>query len=225
MTSGSLAPSEQQQQQSQMSTAIWNGARPHPDLLVNRRGPKRPLGGEDDGGVLYPQPSSQPQIPPQLADAAPLLAQHLMDQVEELLTSATQHTFLSQAGSGSLPEIALTQWLGQIGHVSRSLVSFTGALIGKIRIPDGANLERELPFRCLDFLCSAVNNLKKELEFLEATKRKYGLDVNFDEPEAPTKGFLDLFNSASHPSATLLEGMVMLLAVEVVGCFLPYCCP
>nr|QCC62994.1 heme oxygenase-like protein [Phoma sp.] len=58
--------------------------------------------------------------------------------------------------------------------------------------------------------------MKKELEFLEATKRKYGLEVNFDEPKPPTKGFVDLFNSASSPSATLLEGMVVLWAIEIL---------
>jgi hypothetical protein len=115
-------------------------------------------------------------------------------------------------------ENALNQWLAQVGYISRSLVSFTGTLIGKVRIPETANLERDSTFRCLDLLCSAVNNVKKELEFLEATKRKYGLQVSFGEPNPPTKGFIDLFSSASCPSATLLEGMVMLWAVEIVGC-------
>jgi hypothetical protein len=146
------------------------------------------------------------------------LTQHLLIQAEDLLTDATQHSFLSHAGSGLLGENALNQWLAQIGYISRSLVSFTGTLIGKIRIPETANLERDSTFRCLDLLCSAVNNVKKEMEFLEATKRKYGLEVSFDEPKPPTKGFIDLFNSASCPSATLLEGMVMLWAVEIVGC-------
>ena len=91
-------------------------------------------------------------------------------------------------------------------------------MIGKIRIPETSNLERDSTFRCLDLLCSAVNNMKKELEFLEATKRTYGLEVNFDEPKPPTKGFIDLFNSASCPSATLLEGMVVLWGIEIVSC-------
>lgn len=167
--------------------------------------------------------SPRPSLPrtPQLAEV-PSLAQHLLVQAQDLLTNGTQHAFLSHAGCGLLTENALNQWLTQIGYISRSLVSFTGALIGKIRIPEIDDLECDSTFRCLDLLCSAVNNMKKELEFLEATKRKYGLEINFDEPKPPTKGFIDLFNSASCPSATLLEGMVMLWAIETVSCTPPF---
>jgi hypothetical protein len=209
--SGSLAPNQQQNQ----NPAIWNGTRPNFDVFVSRRGPDPPNDGTE--------PSSQDlrpvrlQTPPQPAEA-PSLAQHLLVQASGLLTSATHHTFLSHAGCGSLTESALNEWLAQIRYISRSLVTFTGALIGKIRIPETANLECDSTFRCLDLLCSAVNNLKTEMGFLEAIKRKYGLEVNFDEPKPPTKGLIDLFNSASCASATLLEGMVVLWAIEVVSC-------
>ncbi|KAL4995751.1 hypothetical protein BDV10DRAFT_187789 [Aspergillus recurvatus] len=208
LTSGRLTSSGQRYQ----DAAIWTGARPSPGLLVNRCGPNGALGGMEPTGS-----SPRPPLPTttQLAEA-PSLAQHLLAQAGDLLTNSTQHTFLSHAGCGLLTESALNQWLTQIGYVSRSLVSFTGALIGKIRIPEIDDLERDSTFRCLDLLCSAVNNMKKELEFLEATKRKYGLEVSFDEPKPPTKGFVDLFNSASCPSATLLEGMVMLWAIETL---------
>lgn len=213
LTRGDLAISDQQYQ----NAAVWTGARPIPDLLVNRCGPNDALVGMAPSGS-----SPRPSLPrtPQLAEA-PSLAQHLLAQAEDLLMNSTQNTFLSHAGCGLLTESALNRWLTQIGHISRSLVSFTGALIGKIRIPEINDLERDSTFRCLDLLCSAVNNTKKELEFLEATKRKYGLDVSFDEPKPPTKGFVDLFNSASCPSATLLEGMVMLWATETVSCVTP----
>lgn len=209
MTNGSLALSEQQSQ----NPAVWDGAKPNPDLQIDHREPNHTSGGMVPNGS-----ESKPFLPQTLQPAeAPSLAQHLLVQNGALLASATHHTFLSHAGCGSLTEDALNQWLAQIGYISRSLVSFTGALIGKIRIPETANLERDSTFRCLDLLCSAVNNMKKELEFLEATKRKYELDVDFDEPTPPTKGFIDLFNSASYPSATLLEGMVVLWAIEIVS--------
>jgi hypothetical protein len=64
--------------------------------------------------------------------------------------------------------------------------------------------------------------MKKELEFLETTKREYGLEVGLDEPRPPTKSFIDLFNSASCASATLLEGMVLLWAVEIVSCMMMF---
>ncbi|KAF2022974.1 heme oxygenase-like protein [Setomelanomma holmii] len=209
LTSGSLAPNQQQDQ----DPAISNGATSNPEFPCNRRSPKRSRNGMTPNG-----PGLRPFLPqtPKLVQA-PALAQHLLGQAEDLMISATHHSFLSHAGCGSLTENALNQWLAQIGYISRSLVSFTGALIGKIRIPETANLECDSTFRCLDLLCSAVNNTKRELEFLEATKRIYGLNVNFDEPNPPTKGFIDLFHSASCPSATLLEGMVVLWAIEVVS--------
>ncbi|KAF7561373.1 hypothetical protein G7046_g2771 [Stylonectria norvegica] len=208
LASGSLALSEQQNH----TTAIWNGARPQADVMVSPRPLSRPGGGTASRG-LGPQPS--PSQAPKITEA-PSLAHHLLAQAEDLLTNATQHTFLLHAGSGSLGENALNQWLAQVGYISRSLVPFAGALISKIRIPETANLEGDSTFRCLDLLCSAVINMKKELEFLEATKRKYGLEVSLDEPRPPTKSFVDLLNSASCPSATLLEGMVMLWAVEIL---------
>ncbi|KAG8676088.1 hypothetical protein FPOAC2_02169 [Fusarium poae] len=204
LASGSLTHNVQQQQ----SPAIWNGTRPHPDLMV-RHLSNRPLSTAAQVG-----PCSRPS--PSRASQPPSLAQHLLGQSEELLTNAVQHGFLAHAGSGSLSENAFNQWLAQIGYISRSLVPFTGALIGKIRIPETANLEHDSTFRCLDLLCSAVSNMKKELEFLEATKREYGLEVGLDEPKPATKSFIDLFNSASCASATLLEGMVLLWAVEIL---------
>ncbi|KAF2023619.1 hypothetical protein EK21DRAFT_13772, partial [Setomelanomma holmii] len=206
--SGTLASNDQQNQDS----STWSSAEPNSDLLNNRRGTNRSYNG------MTPNDSLPGPILPQTTQSseAPSLAQYLLIQNEALLTRATHHTFLSHAGCGVLTEDALSQWLAQIGFISRALVSFTGALIGKIRIPESANLGRDSTFRCLDLLCSAVSNMKKELEFLEATKRKYGLEVNFDEPKPPTKGFVDLFHSASSPSATLLEGMVVLWAIEIV---------
>ncbi|CAF3633100.1 unnamed protein product [Fusarium graminearum] len=119
------------------------------------------------------------------------------DQSEDLLTNAVQHSFLAYVGSGSLSENDFNQWLAQIGYISRSLVPFTIALIGKIRIPETENLEHNSTFRCLDLLCSAITNMKKELGFLEATKREYGLEVGLDELRLATKSFIGLFNSAS----------------------------
>ncbi|KAL4726846.1 hypothetical protein ACLX1H_005736 [Fusarium chlamydosporum] len=207
LASGSLVQSVQQHQ----PPAIWNGARPHPDLMVRHLSNRPPSGTVPVGPYSRPSPSRTSQ-----RSEPPSLAQHLLGQSEDLLISATQHSFLAHAGSGSLSENAFNQWLAQIGYISRSLVPFTGALIGKIRIPETANLEHDSTFRCLDLLCSAVSNMKKELEFLEATKREYGLEASLDEPRPPTKSFIDLFNSASCASATLLEGMVLLWAVEIL---------
>ncbi|KAJ5654826.1 hypothetical protein N7490_001829 [Penicillium lividum] len=216
LTNGALTVSDQQYQ----NVALWMGARASADLMVNHEGPNGTGLGIASRGSS--PPPSLPETPP-MAEA-PSLAQHLLAQAEDSLTSSTQHAFLAHAGCGLLPESALNQWLTQIGYISRSLVPFTGALIGKIRIPEVDDLEHNSTFRCLELLCAAVSNMKRELEFLEATKRKYGLQISFSEPTPPTKGFVDLFNSASCPSASLLEGMVMMWATEAVGCTDPQPC-
>ena len=51
-------------------------------------------------------------------------------------------------------------------------------------------------------------NLRKEIDFIEATKRKYGIHTD-GEPMTPyTKAYVDLFARATDHSASLLEGMV-----------------
>lgn len=190
---------------------IWRGAQPNPNLagMINRRGPQR-------------NPRSNPNAnhTPSRAAAAPKpsLASHLMSRLHDVLTAATQQSFLSHAGSGTLSAPALNQWLAQEIHISRALVTFVGALIGKIRIPEISNLQADPTFRALDLLCSAVNNMKKELEFLEGTKRKYDLRVDLEEPKPATQGFVDLFAAAASPQSSLLEGLVVLWATEHCFC-------
>lgn len=209
ISSGSLALNEKLDHR---NPQIWNVARANPNLLINRCDPHYPHGGMQT--TLSPQPSLPRESP---SSDTPSLAHHLLISAGDTLSTATQHPFLSHAGCGSLTANALNQWLAQIGFVSRSLVTFTGAIIGKIRIPESSNLQQDPTFRCLDLLCSAVENTKKELEFLEATKRKYGLEVNLDKPKPATKGIIDLLNSAACASSTLLESMVALWAIETVS--------
>lgn len=189
---------------------VWRGSAPNPALqgMINRRGPNK---ARTSMGAPQHTPS-RPQAP------KPSLASHLVTRVADTLTAATQKSFLSHAGCGTLSATALNQWLAQEIHISRALVSFVGSLIGKVRIPETSNLTQDPTFRALDLLCSAVNNMKKELEFLESTKRKYDLHVGVEEPLPPTKGFIDLFASAASPQSSLLEGLVVLWATEHCFC-------
>lgn len=188
---------------------IWRGGAPNPNLagMVNRRGPQK-----------HPRASTNPSNAAPFRPAAPKpsLANHLLARVSEPLTTATQQSFLSHAGCGTLSADALNGWLAQEIHISRALVTFVGSLVGKVRIPETNNLQQDPTFRALDLLCSAVSNMKKELEFLETTKRKYDLRVGVEEPRPATKGFVDLFASASSPQSSLLEGLVVLWATEHV---------
>ncbi|GAB1738394.1 hypothetical protein NU219Hw_g3203t1 [Hortaea werneckii] len=191
---------------------IWRGGAPNPNLagMINRRGPQK-----HPRSSLNSAPSQTPTRPPPLK---PSLANHLMSRANDAVAAATQQSFLSHAGCGTLSPSALNQWLAQEIHISRALITFVGALIGKIRIPETSNLQADPTFRALDLLCSAVNNMKKELEFLESSKRKYELHVEMEEPKPATKGFVDLFAAAASPQSSLLEGLVVLWATEHCFC-------
>ncbi|KAK1813071.1 hypothetical protein LTR12_012520 [Friedmanniomyces endolithicus] len=188
---------------------IWRGSAPNPNLagVVHRRGPNKSRQSTDAIAT-----SARPAAP------KPSLASHLVTKLSAALTEATQKSFLSHAGCGTLSAAALKQWLAQEIHISRALVPFVGSLIGKVRIPETSNLTSDPTYRAIDLLCSAVNNMKKELEFLESTKRKYDLRVDMEEPQPATQGFIDLLASASSPDSSLLEGLVILWATEHCFC-------
>ncbi|KAF2773479.1 heme oxygenase-like protein [Teratosphaeria nubilosa] len=189
---------------------IWRGGAPNPNLqgMINRRGPQK-----------NPRSSmSNAYTPARPAAPKPSLATHLLNRVADSLTDATHKSFLSHAGCGTLSAHALKQWLAQEIHISRALIPFVGSLVGKIRIPETSELQQDPTFRALDLLVSAASNMKKELEFLENTKTKYGMQVAPEEPKPATRGFVDLLVSASSPQSSLLEGLVVLYATEHLFC-------
>ncbi|KAK4552923.1 hypothetical protein LTR86_010055 [Recurvomyces mirabilis] len=188
---------------------VWRGGAPNPALagMIARRGPNKPR-----------QSTGNQHTPARVHASKPSLANHLVTRLTVALTDATQKPFLSHAGVGTLSAAALNQWLAQEIHISRALVPFVGSLIGKTRIPETSNLTQDPTYRAIDLLCSAVNNMKKELEFLEGTKRKYDLEVDNEEPHPATQGFIDMFSSASSPQSSLLEGLVVLWATEHCFC-------
>ena len=149
----------------------------------------------------------------------PSLVNHLLSREPTAFTTATQQPFLSHAGCGTLSQGPLIQWLAQDSHIGRGFISFIGQLIGKIRLPETANSQQNTNYRALDLLISAMNNVRREMSFFEATQQKYGLQVGGEAAKPPTKGYLDLFASAAAPSASLLEGMVVVWATEHVSTF------
>ncbi|THY53593.1 heme oxygenase-like protein [Aureobasidium pullulans] len=192
-------------------TNFLMGQRPNPNLLVNRRGPNKRT---RDGQVKNGQRSMPPPITPAPPAQTPSLAAYLLTQNAASFTSATQTSFLSHAGCGTLSAGAMSQWLAQDSHVSRGYIAFVGQLIGKIRLPIVANSQSHPLYRAMDLLISALNNVRREMSFFEITATKYNLNIVKEEPNPITRSFLDLFVSASSPAASLLEGAVVLWAVE-----------
>lgn len=162
-------------------------------------------------------PNATPSRPPGIPKPSPSLVNHLLTKHRDALDQATQLPFLSHAGCGTLSRAALQQWLTQQGHMSRALCTYIGSLIGKIRLTDTQNPSNDTSWRTLDLLVSALNNAKRELDFLRNTHFKYNLQSDAESPKPATKGFIDLFAGVASPAASLLEGLVVLWAVEYVS--------
>ncbi|KAL1304042.1 hypothetical protein AAFC00_000479 [Neodothiora populina] len=203
------------------------GQRPNPNLMGTRRpSNKRTI----DGNIKQNgrPPMGRPMPPPPVAPApvpvaahapappaqAPSLANYLLTRDPGAFSSATQQPFLSHAGCGTLSAGALGQWLAQDSHISRGYISFVGQLIGKIKLPAVQNSQLHPLYRTMDLLISALNNARREMSFFEVTATKYNLQLVREEPSPITKAYLDLFVASSSPSASLLEGMVVLWATQ-----------
>ncbi|KAF2623170.1 heme oxygenase-like protein [Macroventuria anomochaeta] len=189
---------------SQGPSAILNGQQPNPNLQVHRRGPNTKRAR--DGQPIAPNPMQQHQ--------APSLTNHLLATCSGPFAQATQQPFLSHAGCGSLAAGPLSQWLVQDGHYSRGYIRFVGQLLAKIRLPQTQNSQFHPMYRTMDLLISALNNMRREMQFFEITATKYGLALGNEPPSPITRALLDLFVSASSSCASLLEGMVVLWGTE-----------
>jgi thiaminase len=151
------------------------------------------------------------------AQFQPSLTNHLVTQNQTAFSAATQQPFLSHAGCGSLSVAPLAQWMVQDGHYTRGYIQFLGAMISKIRLPDVVNSQFHPLYRTMDLLISALNNIRREMSFFEITATKYGIQLSSDPPSHITRAYIDMFNSVSTASSSLLEGMVVLWATEHVS--------
>ena len=191
---------------------IFRGSAPNPNLGFTRP-QARPRASGGRPAITPMRPGATPSA------KSPSLVNHLLAKNRTAVDAATQVQFLSHAGCGTLSHLALGQWLTQQGHMSRSLITFIGSVIGKIRLPDVMDHQKDTNWRTLDLLLSCLNNAKRELDFLRSTQAKYNIEADREGPKYATKGIVDLFANASNPSASILEAMVVLWSVEWVSCY------
>jgi hypothetical protein len=187
---------------------VLNGTHPNPNLQIHRRGPNQ----KRKEPPLIPAPARLAPTQPQ-----PSLTHHLLSQNHGLFCSATQSPFLSHAGCGTLSTRAMTQWMTQDGYFGGALIQFIGSLIGKLRLPPNENVQVDPSWRTLDLLISALANIRREMTFFEITAEKYHIAGGDDPPHVFTRAQMDLFAAASAPSASLLEGLVLLWTSEHVS--------
>ena len=197
-------------------------------IFSNSHGPyvKRPRINKDGvqpANTLPINPSAPTHIAPRAQNrpTGPSLTSHLLTRDPDGFVAATQQPFLQKAGDGTLPPTSLSQWLSQDSHITRGYISFIGALIGRIRLPQLANTHLDPMYRTMDLLISALNNARREMSFLEITTTKYGIPVPNELAWPSTKAFLDMFTACTNSTASLLEGLTVLWAMQHV-CIFPY---
>ena len=217
---------------------MLDGTHPNPNLQVHRRGPNQNKRSRD-GGLLGPPQSSNStssasgtggigglggngvasvgRISAPVVQVISSLTSHLLNRNQNIFQAATQQPFLSHAGCGTLAASPLTQWMIQDSILARGYIRFIGGLLAKVRLPAVQNSQFHPLYRTVDLLLSALNNVRREMQFFEITATKYGLQLSDDAPTHITKAHLDLYMSASSGGSSLLEGMVIVWATEHVS--------
>ncbi|KZF24476.1 heme oxygenase-like protein [Xylona heveae TC161] len=162
--------------------------------------------------------------------------EYLLSLNDGAFKAATQARFLEQAGNGTLQPDILARWLSQDRLYAQGYIRFIGHMLSKIRLPDtpGARENGHLLWRITDVLIAALVNVRRELQFFEETAARFNIDLTptlvsvkgagHGERQGEgegigaspvTRAYLDLFNNAASPSASILEGMVALWATEI----------
>ncbi|KAL4795600.1 hypothetical protein BDV19DRAFT_167536 [Aspergillus venezuelensis] len=156
------------------------------------------------------------------------LTTHLLTLHSSTLRRATNHPFLSLAGTGKLPKPLLAQWLSQDRLYAQTYVRFIGLLLSKVQLPSTptaegkkGNGELSIQEKILKVLIDALVNIQVELGFFEATAEEYGLDLNTKTPgqegfgpNEATQGYIDMFLSSAGEDSSLLVGLTVLWATE-----------
>ncbi len=110
----------------------------------------------------------------------------------------------------------VSSFMTQQYHISRAFPPFIGKLIGKLRLTAIGDPLGNTDWRVFDLLASTMNNAGRELEFLRTTCSKY--HITAPAPAGParhaTRSLIHLMEAASAPAASLLEGMIVLWAIE-----------
>ena len=109
------------------------------------------------------------------------LTQHLLTLYPTKIREATQHPFLKQAATGTLPSQAAISWLAQDRLYALSYINFVSALLTKLRIPSSSNRTSTLQWRITDTLIECLVNIKNELQLFEDAAKNQGWSHIFDE--------------------------------------------
>ncbi|PPQ96847.1 hypothetical protein CVT26_006016 [Gymnopilus dilepis] len=152
--------------------------------------------------------------------SAPNLTSHLLSlHTTPSYIDATRHTFLTQAGNGSLPLPRLALWLSQDRiYAAHAYPRFIGSLISRIPFqeidPISGTKERQNQ-AILEVLVKCLDNIVQEVTFFRDTAEQSGLNMEGWIERKGTRDYTaEMARVAS--SAPLEDGLVFLWAMERV---------
>ncbi|KAF8962610.1 heme oxygenase-like protein [Flammula alnicola] len=148
------------------------------------------------------------------------LSEHLIElQTTPSYAAATQHSFLAQAGNGTLPLERLALWLSQDRiYAAHAYPRFIGSLISRIPFQESDSIsgpKERWNEETLKVLVKCLDNIVREVDFFRDTSQKWGLDMEAWNQRKGTRDYTaEMVRVAS--SASLNEGLIFLWAMEKV---------
>lgn len=162
------------------------------------------------------------------------LTAHLLSLKQDQFARATQSRFLARAASGTLPKNLISHWLANDRLYMQGYIRLTGELLRITKMPSQPTPSTSagpLELRLVDWLVSALVNIRREERFFMDVAERYGLDVNLTGGDGKSiveekkieglKRFEKLFDNLTtgqSAEAVLpwLEGVVLFWATEKV---------
>lgn len=194
------------------SSAIWSSKQATTDGQAKSGAPvqRRSSTKRNRDGTNKDLAAPASATPARTPTMVPSLVSRLERQAAPLST-VCQHQFLCSAGAGTLEADLFTQWAAQRAHFFRAYISFVGSLLAKIRIPIAPNVQSHASYRTVLTLQAVLSNVLAAVNLLETN-----VTHSPEPPTSATKAYIDLLQSCSAPNASLLEGLLVLWATEMV---------
>jgi thiaminase len=150
------------------------------------------------------------------------LTRHLvsLSSIPRPYSAATEHTFLSAAGHGTLSDSMLALWLSQDRiYAAHAYPRFIGLLISKIPFCSSDALdsrEEKKNQEVLKTLAFSLDNVVREAAFFRETSQKWKLDMERWKERKATRDYTAEMAKVSSYGC-LEDGLVFLWAMERVS--------
>lgn len=155
-------------------------------------------------------------------DSENILTRHLttLPSFSGPYSAATEHSFLTAAGKGTLHDSRLALWLSQDRiYAAHAYPRFIGLLISKIPFSSSDAIEsarEKQNQRILKILVSALDNIVREAAFFKETSQKWNLDLDCWKERKGTRDYTAEMARVSS-SQYLEDGLIFLWAMERVS--------